>query len=81
VAKVTISGGGGAGGGTAGHKDRRPKFVPLGGGGGLSMEVTPMGFICERGDDVVFHALERDDEGVLDRMEHLVEAALQRRKP
>ena len=79
VAKVAVSGGAGGGGATTKGKDDKRKFLPLGGGGGLSIEVTPLGFICERGDDIVFNSLEPDSEGVLDRVEHLVQSALQRK--
>ena len=81
VAKIVVAGGGGGGGGTATKgKDEKRRFVPFGGGGGMSIEVTPLGFICEKGDEVVFNSLEQDSEGVLDRVEHLVQSALQRRQ-
>lgn len=77
VAKVSVGGGGG-GGGAKGDETR--KFVPLGGGGGFSIEVTPLGFICEQGDEIVFKSLEPDGGGVLERVEHLVQSALQRNR-
>ncbi len=84
VAKVSVGAGGGGGGaarGGDGDTGGKAKFLPLGGGGGLSIEVTPLGFICERGDDIVFNPLQPDSEGVLDRVEHLLQSALQRRSP
>lgn len=80
VAKITVSGGAGGGGASAGGEQKR-RFIPLGGGGGLSIEVTPLGFICERGGDVVFNSLEREGESVLEKVEHIVQSALQRKQP
>lgn len=80
VAKVSVSGGAGGGGASTKGKDQEQRFIPLGGGGGLSIEVTPLGFICEKDDEVVFTSLEPENGGVLARVEHLVEAALQRKQ-
>jgi uncharacterized spore protein YtfJ len=79
VAKVTVNGGAGGGGASAGGEQKR-RFVPLGGGGGLSIEVTPLGFICEKGDEVVFNSLEPEGGSVLEKVEHIVQSALQRKQ-
>lgn len=89
VARVRVALGGGAGGGAGpvpAKSDGEPAPGLLGtakatgGGGGLDIEVQPLGFIRDGAEGATFVAIETAPEGLLGKVEHLLEGLRPGRK-
>jgi uncharacterized spore protein YtfJ len=78
VSQVKVNLGGGIGSGgvrVPDHDGDKPQPFGSGGGGGLEIVVTPLGFIHETEDGVVFSAIEAPSEGLVGRVSHLLRSA------
>lgn len=80
VGRVTVSISGGAGTGAGESKGEERGNGVGGGGGAVNVTVTPVGFIAEGPEGVVFTPIDHTPDGVLGRLEHLLKSTIRREK-
>lgn len=84
VSQISVSFGGGIGSGglstpPEGKAHERPQPFGRGGGGGLQIAVTPIGFLHETDEGVAFSPIDKGGDGMLGRVQKLVSAATKHR--